>query len=112
MIYPNFHQSNGLSEKFVQISKVTLLNAKEGKQGPSLAFLEYGTTPLENDRYSPAKFLKINFANCYLIAMFVLPDKNQGLEPKEKLYYDKHAIPLPEINVGYSAWVHMECRSV
>ena len=52
---PNYPQSNGLSEKAVQIAKRLMVKAAESKSDLYLALLEYQNTPI--DGFAPAQIM-------------------------------------------------------
>lgn len=53
---PHYPQSNGLAEKYVQISKRILDKAKAENKDPYLSLLEYRKAPVDNLK-SPAQLL-------------------------------------------------------
>ena len=53
---PYYQQSNGLSERFVQLVKKLLQKAKQDGKDPYLSLLQYRNTPFENVG-SPAHLL-------------------------------------------------------
>ena len=53
---PRYPQSNGLAEKFVQITKRLIEKARRDGRDPFLSLLEYRNTPID-DKASPAQLL-------------------------------------------------------
>ena len=55
---PHHHQSNGLAEVYVKITKCIMQKAKDTKEDPHLAMMVYQTTPLGPDQPSPMEILQ------------------------------------------------------
>ncbi|KAK3100667.1 hypothetical protein FSP39_023406, partial [Pinctada imbricata] len=109
---PNYPQSNGLAEKYVQIAKRILEKAKHSKQDPHLALLEYRVTPLDIG-YSPSQLLQGRHLRS------ILPTVSDNLKPqyinhekvrsaimasktRQKHYYDKRSKTPKPMEVGNS----------
>ena len=114
---PTYPQSNGLSEKAVQIVKRILKKTSD----PYIGLLEYRNTPVTGMAYSPSQLLMSK------ITRSKLPVSNSLLHPKlatgvvkelthcqqrQKHYYDMTAKPLPPLKENDSvrirqnnAWV-------
>ena len=54
---PHHHQSNGLAEVYVKITKCILQKAKDTNEDHHLAMMVYQTTPLGPDQPSPMEML-------------------------------------------------------
>ena len=54
---PHHHQSNGLGEMYVKITKHILQKAKDTNEDPHLAMMVYQTIPLGPDQSSPREIL-------------------------------------------------------
>ena len=105
---PNYAQSNGQAERFVQTLKGLFKKADEDGRDPYLALLEYRNTPVSGLQYTPSQMLMSRLLRSKL------PTKQTLLQPKvvdahkdlkhrqrrQKSYYDKGTSPLPQLNPG------------
>ncbi|RXN13854.1 sec1 family domain-containing 2-like protein [Labeo rohita] len=81
---PRYPQSNGLSEKAVQIAKSLMDKAKADRKDPYISLLEYRNTPVDGFR-SPAQLLMSRRLRS------ILPTTNRQLQPKTVCGKDVHA---------------------
>ena len=115
---PHYPQSNGMAEKAVQTAKRLLTKAKEDNKDPYLSLLDYRNTPRSDLLGSPAQRLMGRRTKT------LLPTSSKLLEPKiiktkvvrlklqedkqrQKLYYDKHAKQLTDLQPGQSVRVQI-----
>ena len=108
---PEYAQSNGMVERYIQICKGIIKKAhKEGKN-PYLALLKYRNTPVQEGIGSPAQLLmgrrtRTTIPTCQALLQPQLPDLQkvkkilEERQKKEKQVFDKHAKPLPELKGG------------
>ena len=54
---PHHHQSNGLADVYVKISKAFLQKAKDTNEDPHIAMTVYGTTPFGPNQPSPVDLI-------------------------------------------------------
>ncbi|XP_062621197.1 uncharacterized protein K02A2.6-like [Saccostrea cucullata] len=115
---PNYQQSNGLAERFVQSAKNMLNKAhKEGKD-PYLSMLAYRNTPIE-DVGSPAQLLmnrrlrstipatnKILRPRC--VNLKTTREKIQNSKQKQKFYYDRNTKPLEYLKKNETVRIQLE----
>jgi transposase InsO family protein len=115
---PTYAQSNGLAEKYVQISKHLLAKAKRDSKDPYLSLLEHRNTPIDG-LASPAQLLMSRRLRS------ILPATGQQLKPqtvnadmakkalqhkqqRQKFYYDRNAAPLKPLYTGESVRVQQK----
>ena len=106
---PEYPQSNGQSERFVNIVKTLLRKAYEEGRDPHLAILQYRNTPVCGLKHSPAQLLMSRRLNDKLPTAFKLLQPAvvksatcdlKRRQEKQKLYFDRGTCPLKEHNVG------------
>ena len=68
---PRNPQSNGMAERCVQTTKVSLIKTKEEEEDVDLALLTYKTTPLSHRLPSPAELLNSRKYNTLLPTLIV-----------------------------------------
>ena len=95
---PYYAQSNGRSEKAVQIAKRLLKKSALNNEDPHLALLAYRTAPLESGK-SPAELffgrqLRTRLPNVHHYGNKKLQEGKQ----RQKKYYDKSAKPLKPLH--------------
>lgn len=107
---PHYPQSNGLSEKAVQIAKSLMDKAKADKKDPYISLLEYRNTPVDGFR-SPAQLLMSRRLRS------ILATTSQQLQPEtvsgndvharreqkqqyQAKYYNRSAKPLTPLRAG------------
>ena len=95
---PYYAQSNGRSEKAVQIAKRLLKKSALNNEDPHLALLAYITTPLESGK-SPAELffgrqLRTRLPSVHHYGNTQLQEGKQ----RQKKYYDKSAKPLKPLH--------------
>ena len=106
---PHHHKANGKAESAVKIVKSLFKKALRDNKDPWLALLDYRNTPTEGIGESPAQRLMSRRTRTLLpVATSLLyptlsknvQDKLKIRRQKAKLYYDRSARVLPEIQVG------------
>ena len=105
---PTYPQSNGQSERHVQIVKRMLKKAGDEGTDVHLALLEYRNTPLTGTSFSPAQMLmgralrsKLPVTNKHLKPAQVEPyPQLVRLKQRQKRYYDRAAKPLAPLHPG------------
>jgi len=99
---PTYPQSNGQSERFVGIIKSIMKKAREERKDPSLALLEYRTTPIAGMEYSPAQLLMSRRLRSVVpvtsnLLRPIVPRQAQNklvcLKNQQKQQYDRYARP-------------------
>ena len=108
---PHYHQSNGKSERFVDVMKQTLTKTLESQQDVHLALLCVRTTPLGPNLPSPAELLfgrKLK-SNLPCVNLAERDDDLRRalreLRTKHIPLYDSHSRSLPELTPGQSVRV-------
>ena len=111
---PNFPQSNGMSERYVQTIKNLIIKALESGEDANIALLNYRSTPVCSSLPSPAKLLmNRNIRTLLPISKSMLKSQNvdndhvkdilQNRQDKQKDYFDHNVMPeLPSSNEGQS----------
>lgn len=114
---PNYPQSNGMAEKAVSIAKMMIKKSKQDGTDVYLALMEYRSTPIKGLGLSPAQLLlghqiktKIPTCGKFLEHKCTLKPVNvkamlQEKQEKQKMYYDRNAKDLKELNEGASILV-------
>ncbi|XP_012940989.1 uncharacterized protein K02A2.6 [Aplysia californica] len=112
---PRYPQSNGQSERFVNIVKTMFRKCTEEGSDPNLALLGYRNTPITGLPYSPAQLLMGRKLND------LVPTDPKMLKPQlpvdapyllqqrkieQKKHYDRHTKSRPDHHVGDSVRVH------
>ena len=102
---PTYVQSNGMSEKAVQIVKRILKKADD----PYIGLMEYRNTPVTGMTYSPSQLLMSRTARTKIPISQELPLPAVASEAKQQLAqqqkrqkqnYDKSTKPLPPLEIG------------
>lgn len=104
---PYHSQGNGKAESAVKIAKRLIKKAKEGPD-LQLAILNWRNTPTEGSMYSPVQKLQSRRTKTLLPTQCMLqPERITGVteeiierRKKAKLYYDRGAKLLPELEIG------------
>ena len=103
---PRYPQSNGLAEKYVQITKRLIEKARKDGRDPFLSLLEYRNTPIDK-RPSPAQLLMSRLRSVLPITYSQLhpmiqdpvcvEEEREHKQYQQKRQYDKTAkiLPLP-----------------
>jgi len=108
---PNYPQSNGLSEKFVQTAKRLITKSVRDRKDPYISLLEYRNTPLAENGKSPAQMLMsrqlrsiLPCTESQLIPKVVDPQEvkkyKQMSQQRQKWYHDRGAHPLKPLQEG------------
>lgn len=106
---PHYPKSNGLAEKYVNISKNILRKSKESGSDFRKALLEYRNTPLKDLKTSPAELLMSRKCNTYLPVSntLLVPKVNNTVRElqdrhftKQKQYYDRNCKGRDDLAVG------------
>ncbi|XP_044005925.1 uncharacterized protein K02A2.6-like [Aphidius gifuensis] len=106
---PRYPKSNGLAERAVQISKNILRRASTGHADIFTMLLDYRNTPVKGMSVSPAQLCagrrfrtKIPVLSSKLTPKVPTNVKQELLKKQttQKIYYDKTARELPQLNVG------------
>ena len=107
---PLYLRSNGLAKKTVQTAKHLLEKAKQTRQDPYLALLNYRNTPIK-DVGSPAQLLMNRRLRSTVpaspkqllpevIPPTVVMDALKEKQRRQKMYYDRGTRPLGKLNSG------------
>jgi transposase InsO family protein len=101
---PNYQQSNGLAERFVQTAKGILKKCDRTKTDPELAFLILRTTPIASGIPSPAELLYGRQVRSTLpLTIHKETEHKEALKKRQetqKSYYDSGTRELPELQPG------------
>ena len=114
---PEYQQSNGLAERAVQTAKRLIKKAIQDNSDIYLALLELRNTPRDSTMGSPTQRLMGRRTKTLLPTSHVLlrpatvhPEtvekRLETLRSQQKVYYDKHSKPLPEIKPGDTVRLH------
>lgn len=107
---PHYPQSNGLSEKYVQIAKRILDKAKADNNDPYLSLLEYRNTPVDNLK-SPAQLLMSRRLRSILpatakhlqpqvVCQQSVRERREICQQRQRTYFNRSARPLPHLPAG------------
>ena len=113
---PQYPQSNGQAERFVQTLKNMLKKATEEGRDPYIALLEYRNTPISGLKYSPSQLLMSRLLQSKLpIASRLLQptvvNAHEDLVKRQQTqaeYYNKHTKPLTPLKEGDVVRVNRE----
>ena len=107
---PTYAQSNGEAERCVQTLKGIFKNADEDGRDTYLALLEYRNTTVSGLQYTPSHMLmsrllrsKLSTKQTLLMLQPNMVDAHCDLrcqQQRQKMYYDKCASPLQQLNPG------------
>jgi transposase InsO family protein len=101
---PNYQQSNGVAERYVQTAKGIMKKCEKSKTDVALAFLLFRTTPIASGLPSPAELLLGRQVKSTL--PFTVKEENDHKEALrqrqqiQKKYYDRGTTELSELKPG------------
>ena len=112
---PRYPQSNGLAEKYVQITKRLIEKARKDGRDPFLSLLEYRNTPIDKEA-SPAQLLMSRRLRSVLPITYSqlhpmvqdparVKEEREYKQSQQKRQYDKTARILPTLTAGDNVWM-------